>query len=157
VIGKNCILGKGVYVDFGVRIGSNVKIQNYASVYHSSIIEDGVFIGPDVSLLNDKIPRAVNPDGSLKGKSDWEVSETRIKKGASIGAGSVVLPGVTVGCWAMVGAGSVVTKDVPDQGLVYGNPAKLEGFVCKCGKKLKTRSCKKETELICDECQIRSF
>ena len=150
VIGENCILGKGVYIDFGVKIGSSVKIQNYVSVFHGVTIEDGVFLGPNVCLSNDKYPRAVNPDGSLKKDSDWKVSEVLVKKGASIGAGAVVLPGITVGRWAMVGAGSVVTKDVPSHGLVYGNPAKLKGFVCKCGKRV-------ETDLVCDECKSNSF
>lgn len=124
VIGKNCILGKGVYIDFDVKIGNNVKIQNYVSVYHGATIEDGVFLGPYVCITNDKYPRAINPNGSLKKESDWEVGKTLIKQGASLGAGSIILPGITIGKWAMVGAGSVVTKDIPDFGLVYGSPAK---------------------------------
>lgn len=135
-IGKNCILGKNVYVDAGVSIGDNVKIQNNVSVYHGVTIEDGVFLGPHVCFTNDKIPRAVNHDGTLKKGDDWEISKILVKKGASIGANSTLVCGVTIGEWALVGAGSVVTKDVPDYGLVYGNPAKLHGYVCKCGKKL---------------------
>jgi len=135
-IGKNCIISKNVYVDSDVFIGDNVKIQNNVSVYHGVILEDGVFVGPHVCFTNDKLPRAVNHDGSLKKGDDWNVSKTLVKKGASIGANSTVVCGVTIGSWALVGAGSVVTKDVPDYGLVYGNPAKLHGFVCKCGKKL---------------------
>ena len=136
-LGRNCIVGKGVYVDCGVCIGDNVKIQNYASVYRGATIEDGVFIGPYACLMNDKLPRAVKPDGSLKGADDWEVSPVLVREGASIGAGAVVLPGVTVGRWAMVGAGAVVTHDVPDYGLVWGNPARLHGYVCSCGERLK--------------------
>ncbi len=136
-IGKNCIISKNVYIDFSVKIGNNVKIQNNTSVYHGVVIEDGVFIGPNVCLVNDKNPRAINPDGSLKKECDWKVSETRINKGASIGAGSIILPGIVIGEFAMVGSGSVVTKDVPDYGLVYGNPAKLAGYVDKTGKKVK--------------------
>jgi acetyltransferase-like isoleucine patch superfamily enzyme len=135
-IGKNCVISKNVYVDSDVSIGNNVKIQNNVSVYHGVILEDGVFVGPHVCFTNDKLPRAVNHDGSLKKGDDWNVSKTLVKKGASIGANSTLVCGVTIGEWALVGAGSVVTKDVPDYGLVYGNPAKLHGYVCKCGKKL---------------------
>ncbi|MCB0226166.1 MAG: N-acetyltransferase [Anaerolineae bacterium] len=133
-LGPNCIVGKGAYIDFEVSIGRNVKIQNSALIYHGVTIEDGVFIGPQVCLTNDKLPRAVNPDGSLKGTDDWIVSPILIRTGAAIGAQSVVLPGVTVGCWAMVGSGSVVTKDVPDYGLVWGNPARLRGYVNPLGQ-----------------------
>ena len=133
-IGKNCIIGKGVYVDAGVPIGDNVKIQNYVSVYHGVALEDGVFVGPHVCFTNDMRPRAINPDGSLKAADDWVLSETRIKKGAALGANSTIRCGITIGEWAMVGSGSVVTADVPGHGLVYGNPARLHGFVCACGE-----------------------
>jgi UDP-2-acetamido-3-amino-2,3-dideoxy-glucuronate N-acetyltransferase len=136
-IGANCIVGKGVYVDFDVTIGDNVKIQNGVYVYHGVTVEDGVFLGPGVILTNDKLPRAINPDGSLKGDANWEVSPILIKRGASIGTGVVVLPGTTVGEFAMVGAGAVVTRDVPAYGLVYGNPARLHGYVCRCGQPLQ--------------------
>lgn len=135
-IGKGCILGKDVYVDFDVQIGDNVKIQNGSFVYHGTTIESGVFIGPGVIFTNDKRPRAINPDGSLKTDDDWEVGSTVVRYGASIGAGSIVITNVTIGTFAMVGAGSIVTKDVPDNGLVAGNPARLMGYVCDCGTKL---------------------
>jgi UDP-2-acetamido-3-amino-2,3-dideoxy-glucuronate N-acetyltransferase len=135
-LGANCIVGKGAYIDFDVSIGDNVKIQNGVYVYHGVTVEDGVFLGPGVILTNDKLPRAINPDGSLKSDADWEVSPMLIQRGASIGAGAVILPGVTVGKFAMVGAGSVVTRDVPAHGLVYGNPAYLHGYVCRCGQPL---------------------
>lgn len=125
VIGNNCILSKGVYIDFDVVIGNNVKIQNNVSVYHGVVIEDGVFVGPHVCFTNDKYPRAINEDGSLKGNSDWEVSSILIKEGASLGANSTILPGVTVGRFATVGAGAVATKDVPDGCTVVGNPARI--------------------------------
>jgi len=135
VIGDNCIIGKGVYIDFGISIGKNVKIQNYANIYHGSKIEDDVFVGPGVMILNDKVPRSVTSTGELKGENDWKTGEVLIKKGASLGARSIILPGVVVGEYAMIAAGAVVTKDVPDYGLVMGNPAVLKGSVCKCGKK----------------------
>jgi UDP-2-acetamido-3-amino-2,3-dideoxy-glucuronate N-acetyltransferase len=135
-IGQNCILGKGIYVDSEVILGNNVKVQNYVSIYHGVTIEDGVFIGPHVCFTNDNLPRAINPDGTLKAADDWTIGCILVKVGASLGANTTLLPKVTVGRWAMVGAGTVVTKDVPDYGLVVGNPAHLLGFVCPCGHRL---------------------
>jgi|SRR3989338_7375243 len=136
-IGKNCILGKAVYVDFDVRIGNNVKIQNRASVYHGTTIEDGVFIGPHVIFTNDKNPRAIDQKGKLKTDNDWKVGKTLVKNGASIGAGSIILPDITIGKYALIGAGSVVTKNIPDYALVYGNPARVHGKVDKSGAVVK--------------------
>ena len=136
VLGRNCILGKGAYVDFDVQIGDNVKVQNRASIYHGVTLESGVFVGPHVVFTNDKAPRAVNPDGSLKSDDDWELGRILVREGAALGAGAIIVTGVTIGRFAMVGAGAVVTKDVPDHGLVYGNPARLAGYVCACGQKL---------------------
>ena len=124
-IGIECVLGKDAYVDLNVRIGDRCKLQN------------GVFLGPGVMLLNDKHPRAINPDGSIKSDSDWTVSEGVVRYGAAIGGGAVVLPGVSVGRFAMVGSGAVVTRDVPDHAIVFGNPARLKGFACACGQQLK--------------------
>jgi len=135
-MGSQCIVGKGTYIDFDVHIGDNVKIQNYSLLYHGATVEDGVFIGPRVCLTNDKMPRAITPDGALKGTDDWEVGPIVVRYGASLGAGSLVLPGVTIGRFAMVGAGAVVTRDVPDFGLVVGQPARLVGYVCRCGQRL---------------------
>lgn len=135
-IGRNCILGKGVYVDFDVHIGDNCKIQNRASVYHGTTLADGVFVGPHVVFTNDKLPRAINPDGSRKSDDDWIVGPINVGRGASIGAGSVVLPGVDIGSFALVGSGSVVTKSVPDHAIVMGNPARISGYACACGAKL---------------------
>jgi UDP-2-acetamido-3-amino-2,3-dideoxy-glucuronate N-acetyltransferase len=139
-IGDNCIIGKGAYVDFGVTIGSNSKIQNACFLYHGASLGDGVFLGPGVILTNDRVPRAVNPDGSPKTDNDWEVGRIHLHKGASLGAGVVILPDTTIGEFAMVGGGSVVTRDVPDYGLVLGNPARLVGFVCRCGRRLEKGS-----------------
>lgn len=136
-IGRNCVVGKGVYVDSGVVLGNNVKVQNYACIYHGVTIEDGVFCGPHCVFTNDKRPRAINADGSLKAADDWELTPTRVKRGASIGANAVIVCGVTIGEWAMIGAGSVVSHGVPDYGLVWGNPACLHGFVCPCGHRLQ--------------------
>ncbi|HEX2996887.1 MAG TPA: acyltransferase [Anaerolineales bacterium] len=140
-IGENCIFGKGVYVDADVHIGSNVKVQNYTSIYHGVTVEDGVFVGPHVCVTNDMRPRAINPDGTLKAADDWVVSETLIGRGAALGGNSTIRCGIKVGQWAMVGSGSVVTRNVPDHGLVYGNPARLRGFVCYCGEKLEAGEC----------------
>lgn len=133
-IGQNCIIGKGVYIDAGVKIGENVKIQNYVSVYHGVSLADGVFVGPHVCFTNDLFPRAINPDGTVKAAEDWILVETQICRGASLGANSTIVCGITIGEWALVGAGSVVTRNVPAHGLTWGNPARLRGFVCECGR-----------------------
>ncbi|MCL4552986.1 MAG: N-acetyltransferase [Candidatus Marsarchaeota archaeon] len=135
-VGANCVIGKGVYVDFGVVVGSCVKVQNMASIYHGTVVEDGVFIGPYACLTNDKYPRAITPTGHLKTEDDWEPGHTVVGYGASIGAASVILPNVRIGRFAMVAAGSVVTSDIPDHALVCGNPARVQGYVCKCGKRV---------------------
>src|SRR5712691_13403072 len=110
VIGTNCILGKGVYIDKDVRIGNNCKLQNGVFVFHGFDLEDGVFLGPGVMLLNDKNPRAINADGSLKSDSDWTVSVAVVQRGAAVGGGAVVLPGVNIGTFAMIGGGAVVKR-----------------------------------------------
>jgi UDP-2-acetamido-3-amino-2,3-dideoxy-glucuronate N-acetyltransferase len=133
IIGRECILGKGAYVDKDVHIGDRCKLQNGALVYHGFNLDDGVFVGPGAMLLNDKYPRAINPDGTLKSDNDWEVSEGVVERGASIGGGAIVLPGVRIGAMAIVGSGAVVTRDVPERGIVIGNPARLRGFACDCG------------------------
>ncbi len=136
-VGKNCNIGKCVYIDKDVEIGNNVKIQNFATIYKGVKIEDDVFIGPSVTFTNDLYPRAFI-------WSEDKIIPTLVKRGASIGANATIICGITIGEYAMIGAGSVVTRDVPPFGLVYGNPAKLKGFVCYCGRKL--RSIFKENE-----------
>jgi len=150
VIGENCNIGKGVYIDADVHIGDNVKIQNYVSVYHGVTIEDGVFIGPHACFTNDMRPRAINVDGSPKSADDWVLSKTLVKKGAAIGANSTIRCGITIGNWVMVGSGSVVTRNVPDFGLVFGNPARLHGFVCPCGMKLEKAG--EDEQVVTAEC-----
>jgi UDP-2-acetamido-3-amino-2,3-dideoxy-glucuronate N-acetyltransferase len=153
LIGRNCILGKGVYVDNDVSIGDNVKIQNYVSVYHGVTLEDGVFVGPHVCFTNDMNPRAINPDGSLKAADDWVLTKTLVKRGAALGANSTIRCGVTIGDWALIGSGSVVTRDVPPHGLVYGNPARLHGFVCTCAQPVKKVTRKGDIIIAeCDHC-----
>lgn len=128
VVGKNCIISKDVYIDLKVKIGDNVKIQNGVSIYHGVIIEDDVFLGPHMTFTNDLYPRAFI--------NDFKLYSTLVKKGASIGANSTIICGVTIGEYAMIGSGCVVTKDVPPYALVVGNPGSIIGFVDKNGKKL---------------------
>ena len=135
-IGEQCNIGKGVYVESHVRIGSRVKIQNHASLFEGVTVEDGVFIGPHVCFTNDLYPRAITPDGKLKSGDDWEITPTLVKYGASIGAGAVIVCGMVIGEFALVGAGSVVTKDVAPYTLVIGNPARPRGYVCRCARPL---------------------
>ena len=135
-IGRGCVLARGVYVDTDVSIGNRVKIQNYVSVFHGVTVEDGVFIGPHVCFTNDLFPRAVNPDMSAKGADDWVVAPTRVRAGASIGANATIVCGIEIGRWAMIGAGTVVTRDVPDYALVVGNPGRIIGYVSAAGKRV---------------------
>lgn len=135
-IGPGCIIGKGAYIDSGVRVGANCKVQNYSCVYHGTTLEDGVFVGPEVVFTNDRYPRAINPDGTIKSDADWEVGETLVKYGAAVGSRSVILPGRTIGEWALIAAGSVVTKDVPAHAIFGGNPARFMGWACVCARRL---------------------
>jgi len=145
-LGRNCIIGKSVFIDFDVSIGNNVKIQNFVSVYHGVTIEDDVFVGPHVCFTNDFLPRATNVD--------WELAETFVKKGVSLGANSTIICGITIGEFSMIGAGSMVTKDVNPFALVFGNPAKLQGYVCYCGNVVAKAKepLPSGTILNCDKC-----
>ena len=129
MIGDNCIIGQGVYIDKNVGIGANCKIQNYACLYDGTLLEDGVFVGPHAILANDRFPRAINSEGARKEEKDWQRGTIWIKRGASVGAGAVIVPNVTIGEWAMIGAGTVVIGNIPEYGLVAGNPGELKGYV----------------------------
>lgn len=140
VLGANCIVGRGAYVGPGVRLGDNCKLQNYALVYEPAVLENGVFVGPAAVFTNDHYPRSVDPDGRLKRGDDWEAVAVVCREGASIGARAVCVAPVTIGRWAMVAAGSVVTKNVPDFALVAGVPARRIRWVGRAGVPLERGS-----------------
>lgn len=136
-LGDESSLGKSVYIDKKVKIGKKCNIQNNVSIYRGAILDDYVFIGPHVCFSNNKNPRSVNENEEMVEEGrDWVAKKIHIKKGASIGANSTILPGVTIGEYAMIGAGSVVTKDIPAFSLAYGNPANLHGKVNKSGTRI---------------------
>lgn len=136
-IGCECIISKDAYIDFQVTIGDRCKIQNGALIYNAAELAEGVFIGPGAILTNDRVPRALTLEGELAGAADWHAGHTRIGRGASIGAGAVLITDIVVGEYAMVGAGAVVTHHVPAHTLVVGSPARQVGFVCRCGERLE--------------------
>lgn len=127
-IGNNCVISKDVYIDHEVHIGNNCKIQNSVSVYNGVTIHDDVFVGPNVAFTNDKIPRAFN--------AEWKITPTLVERGASIGSNATIICGITIGEYAMVAAGSVVTRDVPPYTLVMGNPARPISKIDKAGNRL---------------------
>lgn len=129
VVGENCILAKDVYIDLRVNIGDRCKVQNGVSVYSGVRLHDDVFVGPYVSFTNDRIPRAFN--------DTWEIIETVVENGASIGANATIICGVTIGEYAMVAAGSVVTRDVPPYTLVIGNPARPVSRIDRMGQRIE--------------------
>jgi UDP-2-acetamido-3-amino-2,3-dideoxy-glucuronate N-acetyltransferase len=144
IIGKDCKIGQNVVISSGVTIGNNVKIQNNVSVYTGVILEDDVFCGPSMVFTNVFNPRCEYPRNTVD-----DYLKTVVKKGASIGANATVVCGNTVGRYAFVGSGSVVTKDLPDYALAYGNPAKIHGWMCECGCKLKFE----DEKAVCKDCQ----
>ena len=142
-IGKNCKIGQDVFIDRDVKIGNNVKIQNHVSVYRGVTLEDNVFCGPSMVFTNVFNPRSAYP------RDIREYRKTLVKKGATIGANATIICGTTLGKSAFIGAGTVVTKDVPDYALVHGNPAKIRGWMCECGEKLEF----KNDRAICNKCE----
>lgn len=128
-VGRDCILSKDVYIDHGVTVGDRCKIQNSVSLYRGVTVADDVFIGPNACFTNDRVPRAFNPD--------WQIIPTSVERGASIGANATIVCGVTIGEYAMVGAGAVVTRNVAPYSLVVGNPARVVGRVDKMGKRIE--------------------
>jgi UDP-2-acetamido-3-amino-2,3-dideoxy-glucuronate N-acetyltransferase len=136
-IGSNTIIGSGVYIDKNVKIGQNCKIQNLAQIFFPAEIADGVFLGPGCLLTNDRYPRATNPNLELKSILDWNPVGVKIQQGASIGAGSVLVAPVKIGKWALIAAGSIVTRDVPDFAVYAGNPARFIKWVGRSGMPLK--------------------
>lgn len=137
-IGSGCILGRGSYIGPGVILGRNCKVQNYALIYEPAVLGDGVFVGPAVVFTNDVFPRAVNPDSSIKDADDWQPVGVHVGSGASIGARAVCIGPVSIGRWALVAAGAVVTKNVPDYAIVAGVPARRIGWVGRAGIPLRT-------------------
>ncbi len=129
-IGDNCNIGQNVVISPSVIIGNNVKIQNNVSVYTGVICEDNVFLGPSCVFTN-----VVNPRSFIERKEEYK--QTIVKKGATIGANATIVCGYSIGKFSFVGAGAVVTKDVPDYALVVGNPAKIIGYMCECGNRLR--------------------
>lgn len=145
IIGKNCTIGQNINIADGVVIGDNVKIQNNVSIYKGVVVEDDVFVGPSVVFTN-----VINPRAFIERKNEYK--NTVIKKGASVGANATIICGNDVGKYSLVGAGSVVTKDVLDYAIVYGVPSKRHGWICECGNRL-SRMIKRKW--FCEDCDKR--
>lgn len=147
-IGVGCNIGQNVFVGEGVIIGNNVKIQNNVSLYNGVIVEDDVFLGPSMVLTN-----VINPRSHVSRKDEYR--STLIKRGASVGANATIICGVTLGSYCFIGAGSVVTRDVPDYALTYGNPARIHGWMCQCGAQLKFQPVSSSSPTTCTQCGIQ--
>jgi len=132
-IGENCIIGQNVFIGSGALLGNNIKVQNNVSIYDGVIVEDDVFCGPSMVFTN-----VFNPRSFISRKKEFR--KTLVRKGATIGANVTIVCGNTIGQFAFIGAGSVVTKDVPDYALVYGNPGKVKGWVCQCAGEITFHS-----------------
>jgi len=144
-IGNNCNIGQNVVISPGVTIGNNVKIQNNVSVYTGVIVEDDAFLGPSMVFTN-----VLNPRSHVSRKDEYK--PTLVKKGSTIGANATVVCGNTLGCYSFIGAGAVVTKDVPDYAVVYGNPSRIKGWICQCGIQLRFSGNNDNETAICKNC-----
>lgn len=152
-VGADCNIGRNVYIGIGVVVGDRCKVQNNAQLFEGLTVEDGVFIGPNVVFTNDLHPRAITPDGEYKSEDEWTMGRIHVAYGASIGARSVIITDVTIGRFALVGAGSLVTRDVPPHALVFGSPARIQGYVCSCAQRLAiVRETAAEIEGHCPAC-----
>ncbi|MEM7315333.1 MAG: acyltransferase [Planctomycetota bacterium] len=147
-IGRNCNFGQNVFVAAGCSIGNNVKIQNNVSVYRGVVLEDDVFCGPSMVFTN-----VINPRSAIERKDEYQ--QTLVRRGTSIGANATIVCGVTLGQYCFVGAGSVVTHDVDDFALVYGNPAIHRGWICYCGTQLEHADGEEAVEIACSNCYSR--
>ncbi len=147
-IGRGCNIGQNVFIAAGVVVGDNVKIQNNVSLYTGVMVEDDVFLGPSMVLTN-----VVNPRSHVSRKDEYR--RTLIRKGASVGANATILCGHTLGRYCFVGAGAVVTHDVPDFALVYGSPARIQGWMCQCGVGLQFEAGEGRKQAVCAECGTR--
>ena len=151
-VGKKCNIGEHCYIESGASIGDYTTIKNGNMVWEGVIIEEGVFVGPNVLFTNDLYPRSRNfpkARDRYRKKENWLV-KTLVKRGSALGAGSIILAGVTVGKYAMIGAGALVTEDVPPYALMKGNPAKVSGWVCQCGHPLRFEN----AAAVCLECGL---
>jgi UDP-2-acetamido-3-amino-2,3-dideoxy-glucuronate N-acetyltransferase len=146
VIGERCSLGQNVFVAARVRVGNNVKIQNNVSLYEGVVLEDDVFCGPSMVFTNVVTPRSAVPRNRPQ-----DYAPTIVKRGATIGANATIVCGTTIGEFGFVGAGAVVTRDVPPYAIVYGNPARVRGYACSCGVRLAFSG----ASATCDECGLR--
>ena len=152
VIGRQCNIGEHAYIESGATVGDRVTVKNQVMIWKGVTIEDDVFLGPGVIFTNDRYPRSrrASPESAERYRRDEEwLTTTTVRQAASIGAGAVILAGITIGCFASVGAGAVVTRDIPDHRLAVGNPARLAGWACTCGAPLNNL-------LICPRCE-RAF
>jgi UDP-2-acetamido-3-amino-2,3-dideoxy-glucuronate N-acetyltransferase len=147
-IGRGCNIGQNVFIASGVVLGDNVKVQNNVSIYSGVVIEDDVFLGPSMVFTN-----VVNPRSHVSRKDEYR--QTLVRKGVSIGANATIVCGVTLGQYSFVGAGAVVTRDLPDYALVYGNPGRVQGWMCQCGIKLPFRPRSGGDVAVCQQCGAR--